>query len=371
MRIMTEMVQAVNRQVERYATYLYNKEKAAIEYLAIEHPHKEDYRVVLNSILVEKVSIKNEQYRKGKYNVTEHLIDLLYHRIFSHIDENNKGELNEYPQFRMLRDWYNEDKLVVFDAPELRSKDIFKVIARVKTGSTIDFVFPILREDFEKAARLLADSMLIEEISEKLRLETATNNNAHKGLGIKNNNRSSGKKDSKNIEKLAWNGSRDILEKIFLKLSKSELEESHKNFIEATPEQIENFIDGYFFCLGDIANERKAENLELLFNGHLSPLVRLFYYLSKVKSKNAAKIKNKDVVLLSAAWDDLYKFLGTAFINNNNGQTTPVNISSVERIWCETHKIYEGNLTLLIEDEKKPHKKKSSVILLIKDLIPK
>jgi hypothetical protein len=170
--------------------------------------------------------------------------------------------------------------------------------------------------------------------------------------------------DSSPSHKLIWNGSYDMLRKIFIRLSESKMDSSGRNIIDASIKQIEAFIESYFILGGQSVKDSPKGDVQFIYSGTTSALVRLFYYLSrsKVKSKNEMLIGNGDQYL--------YDFLGRAFtVVNKNAETADINSDSVKNLWGKTRRKYEQNLTILQKEEEDPHKKNDSLIRLIRDIV--
>jgi len=145
-KMITEMAPAIRKQVERYAEY---KKKTLIEYGPIGKLFDRNHSNAINPIITEEARFIRA---KEKFDISDQLSDILYDRIFSHLDEGNGGDFYECSKFRLVRTWYEKKYDVTFEATELRYDSFFGVTARSSSGEEMEFLFPLLGEAFAEVA---------------------------------------------------------------------------------------------------------------------------------------------------------------------------------------------------------------------------
>jgi hypothetical protein len=154
---------------------------------------------------------------------------------------------------------------------------------------------------------------------------------------------------------------RKIIKNIFSKLSNHSFEVNDKKVLDASDTEIDETINNNFdFSAKPTSVAAKETSHKLLYNGEISALIRLLYFLSIKKSKNG-------YCVLNAPPDAIISFVHNNFLWHNKEEITgqTIEMKTLLDLWSRTKRKYNQDYDELLADEKNSKKKGNSVLNIL------
>lgn len=272
------------------------------------------------------------------------------------------GTYFEHDSIRKLFTWYKEDRNFKYRyhySPNTSNFGKVEVIAESGSGKkkeTISFKFEYLKEKLETAAMLNVFVQLIEKVKSD---EFYSEDQSIESNEIKANKEKGETKAPR--QKLSWMENRKIIKNIFSKLSNHSFEVNDKKVLDASDTEIEETINNNFdFSAKPTSVAAKETSHKLLYNGDISALIRLLYFLSIKKLKNGS-------CLLNAPKDAIISFVHNNFLWHNKEENTDqtIEMKTLLDLWGKTKRVYNQDYDKLLADENNSKKKDKSVLNII------